>query len=115
TTQNITYTATVTDEGPGTAPTVVFSAATPTSTTFVSLAAPAGWACGAPSPGGTGSITCTTARLDPAAPAVIAYVVTVSECAGSGDITATASVSSASSDLNPSNSTAQQITTIEDP
>ncbi len=58
---NVTYTQTVTNNGPAvtTAPTTI-TETTPPNTTFVSMTPPAGWACGTlPPVGGTGAITCT--------------------------------------------------------
>ena len=42
---NITYTQTVTNNGPGPASAVNFTEAIPANTTFVSVSAPAGWSC----------------------------------------------------------------------
>lgn len=61
--QNITYTITFTNTSPGglgfTLQDFVLTDATPANTTFVSMAAPAGFACITPPAGGTGPITCT--------------------------------------------------------
>ncbi len=55
----ITYTETVTNNGPNAAVTAVVYQATPPNTTFASIAAPAGWTCTAPAPGATGQVICT--------------------------------------------------------
>ena len=75
---NFTMTAVVTNHGPATASALVFSeptasneAGTPTTgttagtynATFVSLAPPSGWTCTTPTPGTTGTITCSTGVL----------------------------------------------------
>ena len=57
---NVTYTQTVTNNGPAIATGVSFTQTTPPNTTFQSITPPAGWTCGTvPAAGGTGTITCT--------------------------------------------------------
>jgi uncharacterized repeat protein (TIGR01451 family) len=57
---NVTYTQTVTNDGPAPATGVTFTQSTPPNTTFQSITPPAGWTCGTvPAIGGTGTITCT--------------------------------------------------------
>ena len=57
---NVTYTQTVTNNGPAIATGVSFTQTTPPNTTFQSITPPAGWTCGTvPAVGGTGTITCT--------------------------------------------------------
>jgi uncharacterized repeat protein (TIGR01451 family) len=56
----ITYTETVTNNGPNAAVNAVLYQKTPANTTFVSITPPAGWTCGTkPAVGGTGQVTCT--------------------------------------------------------
>jgi uncharacterized repeat protein (TIGR01451 family) len=55
----ITYTETVTNNGPNSATTAVLYQETPPNTTFSSIAAPSGWTCTSPAVGGTGQIVCT--------------------------------------------------------
>ncbi len=56
---NITYTQTVTNNGPAAASGVSFTEATPPNTTFQSIVIPAGWTCPTlPPVGGTGTIIC---------------------------------------------------------
>ena len=55
----ITYTETVTNNGPNAAVTAVVYQATPPNTTFTSMTAPAGWTCTAPAAGATGQVICT--------------------------------------------------------
>lgn len=60
---NITYTQSVTNNGPATATGVTFTDVLPTgtnfTTTFVSLVVPAGWSCTTPTVGTNGTISCT--------------------------------------------------------
>lgn len=62
---NITYTQTVTNNGPAASGTATFTDAIPAGTSFVSFAVPSGWNCGTlPAVGATsGTITCTISSL----------------------------------------------------
>jgi uncharacterized repeat protein (TIGR01451 family) len=62
---NVTYTVTLTNNGPADAGNVTVTDNIPFGLSFVSLTTPAGWNCSTPAPGGTGIITCTkTSVLD---------------------------------------------------
>jgi uncharacterized repeat protein (TIGR01451 family) len=78
---NISYTQTVTNNGPAASGTATFTDTIPTNTTFVSLTVPAGWNCGATIPpvGGTGTISCTFASLAVNATANFPLVVKVNQ------------------------------------
>jgi uncharacterized repeat protein (TIGR01451 family) len=95
---NITYTQTVTNNGPAAASTVSFAEATPTNTTFQSVSAPAGWTCTTPPVGGTGTITCTNPTFAASASVDIIVVVNVAPTVAAGTITATSNVSAATAD-----------------
>jgi uncharacterized repeat protein (TIGR01451 family) len=56
---DVTYTITVTNDGPVWAGNVTVQDPVPTETTLVSLEAPAGWDCDAPPVEGSGMVTCT--------------------------------------------------------
>ncbi len=62
---DITYSQTITNNGPGTASSVSFTEATPANTTFVSVSVPAGWSCTYPAVGATGNVICTTRQHCP--------------------------------------------------
>jgi uncharacterized repeat protein (TIGR01451 family) len=63
-TGTITYTETVTNNGPNAAANVTLYQQTPANTTFSSITYPTGWACGTvPAAGSTGQIICTIASL----------------------------------------------------
>lgn len=101
---NITYTQTITNNGPAAATGVIFTEATPTTTTFQSVLAPAGWSCTNPAVGGTGNVTCTdSANLASASAADIVVVVNVPSSVAAGNITANSSVTATTSDPNSSN------------
>jgi uncharacterized repeat protein (TIGR01451 family) len=90
---DITYTQTVTNNGPAAATSVTFTEAVPANTTFVSVSAPVGWSCTE-----TTSVVCTDASLAPSASADIIVVVNVAPSVAAGTITANSSVSSSTSD-----------------
>jgi uncharacterized repeat protein (TIGR01451 family) len=56
---NVTYTQSVTNNGPAAATAPTFTQATPPNTVFESMTPPAGWTCSGVAVGGTGTITCT--------------------------------------------------------
>jgi uncharacterized repeat protein (TIGR01451 family) len=60
---NVTYTQSLTNNGPSTATTVTFTEAIPANTTFQSLTKPVTWTCSTPAVGATGNVTCTIASL----------------------------------------------------
>jgi uncharacterized repeat protein (TIGR01451 family) len=109
---NITYTQTVTNNGPGTASTLTFSETIPPNTNFQSLT-PGSWTCPVLTVGYTGSFTCTLATLNAAAAAPISLVVQVNASTPSGTvITDTASASATTSDPNAGNNSATANVTV---
>ncbi len=111
---NVTMTAVVTNQGPAAATSVGIIEATPANTTFVSLAPPAGWACGTlPPVGGTGNIVCAIASLAAGTSATFPIVLNVNSGTAAGmTITDTVTVASASPDSNPTNNTATATTVV---
>ena len=107
---NITYTVTVTNNGPGTATTVTFNESLPANTSFVSVAATSGtggWTCSGV------SISCTIPTFASGASTTFTVVVKVGAGTPSGTIiTDTASVSAATTDPNPSNNFATVTTVV---
>jgi uncharacterized repeat protein (TIGR01451 family) len=110
---NITYTQTVTNNGPFDAVNGVFSGAIPLNTTFVSMSAAAGWTCGTlPSVGGTGNIQCTNPDVGNGSTGTFTLVVTVGAGTAFGtqivDVASVASGTkgSGTNDPNLSNNTA---------
>ncbi|MGN6186873.1 MAG: IPTL-CTERM sorting domain-containing protein [Thermoanaerobaculia bacterium] len=108
----ITYTQTVTNNGPDAATNASFTTATGAGTTFQSFTAPGGWSCTTPAVGATGSITCTNASFANAGVAVFTLVVNVT---GTGSISNTASISSSTYDPNVANNTAVTATNVTTP
>jgi uncharacterized repeat protein (TIGR01451 family) len=111
---NITYTITVTNNGPDAATAVTLNDVIPDNTTFVSVTAPAGFTCPVtPQAGGTGTVTCTGTTLANTASAVFTLVVNVNQGA-TGTISNTASVASSAADTNTDNNSDTETTTIAD-
>lgn len=108
----ITYTQTVTNNGPAAASGVSFTEATPTNTTFQSALAPAGWTCTTPAVGGTGTVTCTDPTLAAGASADIIVVVNVPSSVVAATITANSSVTAATSDPNLANNSTTVVTPV---
>ena len=102
---DITYTQTVTNNGPLAATNANFTEATPLNTTFQSVVAPAGWTCTAPAVGSTGTVNCTDPSLAVGATANIVVVVNVAASVVAPTITAT-------STLNATNSVNTSTTTV---
>ena len=110
---NITYTQTITNNGPATATGLSFTEGTPSNTTFASVSAPAGWSCTAPAVGATGTVNCTAASLAAAAEADIIVVVNVPSTvtAAASPIVETSSVTTTTSDPNTGNNTNIMVST----
>jgi uncharacterized repeat protein (TIGR01451 family) len=111
---NVTFTQTVTNNGPSSADGVVYMAPIPASSTFVSISVPAGWTCITPAVGGTGAVICTTATLASAATANFSLVVATFVGTPAGYVLSeTNSVSSNTPDSNPLNNKATATTIVE--
>lgn len=99
----LTYHVTISNNGPGNAPAMVYSDTVPAYTTFESITA-SGWTCTTPAVGGTGSIQCTRTVLTPGTSAEVTLAVRVSHTAPAGAlIVHTVDVSSSVSELNAAN------------
>jgi uncharacterized repeat protein (TIGR01451 family) len=108
----LTYLIQVANAGPDAALAVTVSDLIPSGTTFASLASPAAWTCLTPIVGGSGAISCTISTLGIGATASFTLVVRVT--AGDGaTITNTATVGSATTDLNPGNNSATATTKVK--
>jgi uncharacterized repeat protein (TIGR01451 family) len=113
---NITYTITVTNNGPDAASSLTLTDTVPTDTTFVSLSTPSGWNCTAPSAGGTGTINCTRATQAFNESSVFTLTVNVnSNVAGGSTISNTATASSSTNDPTTDNNSANAQTTVANP
>jgi uncharacterized repeat protein (TIGR01451 family) len=106
---NITYTVTVTNNGPGTAANVTLADTQPANTSFVSIAyasGTSGWSCSG------SAYTCTIALFPVGSSTTFTLVANVGSAVAAGTvITDTANVSATTTDPNPSNNYAT-VTTI---
>ncbi len=109
---DITYTQTVTNNGPAAASGAIFTEATPTNTTFGSISAPAGWTCTTPAAGATGTITCTNPSVASGVSANIIVVLNVPATVTASSITANSSVSATTTDPLASNNSTTVVTPV---
>lgn len=100
---NLTYTITITNNGPNTATGVTLTDTLPGSVTFVSSTPSQGFCSGA------AVVTCSIGSLANSASATVAIVVTPT---AAGTLTSTASVTAAETDTNAANNSATQGTTV---
>jgi uncharacterized protein len=109
---NLTYTMTVTNNGPDVASSVTLTDTLPVGTTFVSLASPPGWNCVTPAVEANGTISCSTPSF-PLESVEFTLAVKVGPSVGAGTVLAnTATVSSSTLDPNPANNSAMTATTV---
>ncbi len=113
----ITYTETVTNNGPNAATGAVLYQQVPPNTTFASITPPTGWTCGTqPAVGGTGEVLCSAAAAvaSGTTSAAFTYVVTVATGATAGTtIVNSADVTSQTTDPNSSNNTTSTSVLVE--
>ena len=111
---NLTYTITVTNNGPAAAANVSMKDTLPANTSFVSISTPAGWTC--PAPAG-GFETCTNPSVAANATATFTMVLKVTAGTASGTaITNSATVSSSTTtDPTNANNTASTTSNVASP
>jgi uncharacterized repeat protein (TIGR01451 family) len=83
---NVTFTQSVTNNGPAASLVNTFTETIPANTTFVSLTQPSGWTCTTPAVGATGTITCTDASFASGATSSFPLVVKVNSTASAGTV-----------------------------
>jgi uncharacterized repeat protein (TIGR01451 family) len=111
---NVTWTAVITNNGPSTGSAASLSIPLP-DTTFVSVAAPAGWTCTTPAVGSNGTVDCSlsgTMNVNTTATFVVVSRVPSSTPAGT-TITTTATVSSPDDTVNANNTASASVQTTE--
>jgi uncharacterized repeat protein (TIGR01451 family) len=112
---SLVYTLTVSNKGPDDAAAVTVDDPLPAETTFVSLAAPAGWSCADPGAGNNGLVSCSIASL-PAGSAVFTLTVAVGAGVANGTVIRnTAAVTSSTPDPNPGAESAAATVTVISP
>jgi uncharacterized repeat protein (TIGR01451 family) len=108
---NLTYTIVVRNNGPDTAAAVSMTDATPTGTTFESVATTVG-SCITPPVGGTGNVTCTLGSVPNGSKGTITMVVNVNAASGTV-LKDKASVSSTTYDAKKGNNAVNVSTTVD--
>ena len=106
----ITYTQTITNNGPDAAANATITESIGSGVTFQSITTPGGWSCTTPAIGGTGAISCSIASLANAGSASFTVVVNVT--AVSGSVSNTITGSSDASDTVQANNSATATTTV---
>ncbi len=111
----ITYTESITNNGPNAVNDAVLYQQTPPNTTFNSITCPTGWTAASPGAGATGSVTCTdTASFANSSVANFTYVVNVAAGVAAGTtILNTADATSSTSDPTPSNNATTSSVLVE--
>lgn len=109
---NLTYTITVTNNGPDPAAAASLSDTLPAGTRFVSLSSPAGWSCTTPAVGSGGTVSCTQTSLAVGS-GVFTLTVAVDPSVAAGTVLSnTAAVASTTNDPVPGNGSATATTTV---
>jgi uncharacterized repeat protein (TIGR01451 family) len=105
----ISYTVTVTNNGPNPAINAALTDAVPAGTTFASVVSPGGWSCMTPPVNGTGSINCSIGSM---AVGSAVFTLNVNGPAAPASVSNTASVSSSSTDNTPGNNSSTANTNV---
>ncbi|HBB87720.1 MAG TPA: hypothetical protein DC047_08910, partial [Blastocatellia bacterium] len=112
---NLTYTITVTNNGPDPAVNASWTDTLPAGTSFAALADVAGWSCTAPAPGDSGTVSCSNPSFAVGS-AVFTLAVAVAPNVAAGTILSnTATVTSSTADGTPSNNSGTATTTVLSP
>jgi uncharacterized repeat protein (TIGR01451 family) len=107
----LTYELQLRNSGPENAPNAQVAVTLPARTTFVSLAAPAGWSCATPAVGSAGAVTCTHPSFG-VQTATFTLAIKVDNVSDNLTLSLTATASSASQDLTPANNSGTLSTPI---
>jgi uncharacterized repeat protein (TIGR01451 family) len=109
---NLTYTITVTNNGPDAATSASWTDTLPTGTTYVSLPAVAGWSCTTPAVGAGGMVSCSNPSFAVGS-AVFTLTVAVDPSVTAGTVISnTATATSATAEGNPGNESGTATTTV---
>jgi uncharacterized protein len=110
---NLTYSITITNNGPGDATNPSFSDPLPVGTTFVSITPEAGWTCATPMVGANGTVDCDFTTLANGAVATFTIVVQVDiGLAPATILSNTATADSDTADDTPGNDADTETTTV---
>lgn len=108
----ITYTITVTNNGPDAAQNVLITDVLPAGLTFVSLTAPVGWTTVTPAVGSNGTVTASTASFANGGTATFTLAAHIAAPGNGTTFTNTATVSSTTADANLTNNSASASTLV---
>ncbi|HEX2645508.1 MAG TPA: ExeM/NucH family extracellular endonuclease, partial [Thermoanaerobaculia bacterium] len=109
---NLTYTITVSNNGPDVAANAAWSDTLPAGTTFVSLPAVAGWSCTTPAVGAGGTVSCSNPSFAVGNAAFTLTVAVAPSVAAGTVLSNTATVTSDTGETSPGNETATATTTV---
>src|SRR6267143_1220021 len=112
---NLTYTITVSNNGPDAAANASWSDTLPAGTTFVSLPDISGWSCTTPAPGDNGTVSCSNPSFAVGSSVFTLTVRVDPNVAASSIISNTATVTSSTPDGNPGNESGTATTTALSP
>lgn len=108
----VTYTITVTNNGPDPADSASLTDTLPASTAFVSLSSPGGWSCTTPAVGSGGTVSCSIFTFAVGS-AVFTLTVAVDPSTPGGTVLSnTATASSSTADANPGDESDTETTTV---
>ena len=110
---DITYTITISSEGPSDALNVVLDDTLPSGTTFASLLSPPGWSCTTPAVDATGAVQCTLALFSPDSHVFTLVLHTDPSLTTGSTLTNTATVSTTTNDPDQNDNTSIVNTPVE--
>jgi uncharacterized repeat protein (TIGR01451 family) len=110
------YIIAVTNNGPGTASSLVMTDTLAANTTFQSITPPASWTCAVPPVGGSGILSCTRKSLEVLSPETFLVTVKINCSLETGtNLTSTVTILSSEPDWNPMNNASTSTVTVFDP
>lgn len=109
---NLSYTITISNEGPENAANAALSDTLPAGTTFVSLTAPGGWSCATPAVGASGTVSCSNASMAVGSELFTLVVQVAAATASGATISNTATITATTPDTDPSDNAATAVTTV---
>ncbi len=112
---NLTYTITVTNNGPSAAANASWSDTLPAGTTFVSLPAVGGWSCTTPDAGDSGTVSCSNPSFAVGSSVFTLTVAVDPTVPAASTLSNTATVTSITPDGTPGNNSSTATTTVRSP
>ena len=112
---NLTYTITVTNNGPDAATNASWSDTLPAGTTFVDLSGGEGWSCTSPESGDSGTVSCSNPSFGVGSSVFTLTVAVAPTVAAGTTLINTATATSSTPDANPDNNSGTATTTVRSP